>query len=107
MKKVWKLGLVLVGGATLGLLAPGGAYAQTDYVGSNPPQVAGVEITRTDPGTVGPKVLGVEAGRRVGSASGDQGLPVTGGDITGLVALGLGAVGVGAALVRRGRAQRV
>jgi len=108
MDKRWKLRFVVAGGAALGFLAPGAAGAQTatDYVGSRPPQVAGVVITRDAPGPIMPEVRAATTARSGGAGS-DQGLPVTGGDVTGLAVLGLGAVGTGVFMVRRSRARTV
>ena len=72
------------------------ASAITDPYPMPPPdQVAGEEVTRTvrEPQE---RVLAAQVTR-------GQELPVTGGDLLGLTALGLGAVGTGFVLVRRGR----
>jgi LPXTG-motif cell wall-anchored protein len=77
----------------LGVLGPMTAvWADTaDYppVKVPEPKVKAVEISR-------PIVAAVDASR--GST-----LPVTGGDIAGMTAIGLGAVGLGTVLVRRSR----
>lgn len=111
MDRKWRRRLVVAGSAALGFVAPGAAGAQTatDYVGSRPPQVAGVEITRSAPDPIRPEVKGMTTGRSVGAGGdgSDQGLPVTGGDVTGLLVLGLSAIGTGTFVVRRSRARTV
>jgi hypothetical protein len=47
------------------------------------------------------RVLGRTVSRSAGTGSAP--MPITGGDVAGLTAIGLGAVGVGTVLVRRGR----
>ena len=88
----------LLAGAALGLavVGPVRVAAADDYPITNPPSVEGVALVRAPEPTV--KVLGVSAARTAGTT-----LPVTGGDIAGLTLMGLGAVGVGAVLVRRSR----
>ena len=61
----------------------------------------------------GGAVLGEQLSRSTGSgavagtsASRGAGLPVTGGDIAGLTAVGLAAVGAGTVMVRRSRSRR-
>ena len=72
----------------LGLSAT--AATAEDYVGNN---------------NNGSGVLGNNLGRSTGAApaTSGSGLPVTGGDIAGMTAVGLAAVGTGAVLVRRSR----
>lgn len=73
---------------TAALAVPTAASAQ-DYVNQEQPDVAGITDTRTDTAPADDS--------RGGS------LPITGGDIAGLTAIGLAAVGAGAVLVRRSR----
>lgn len=49
------------------------------------------------------RVLGRTVSRSAGAGGGAAPMPITGGDIAGLTAMGLGAIGVGTVLVRRGR----
>jgi hypothetical protein len=90
----------LIGAAVFAVVAgpPVAAVAQTDYVGTTPPEVEGIELTRADP----LEVLGVQESRDPGGT-----LPVTGGDLAGLAFLGAGAVALGTLLVRRGRTASV
>ena len=86
--------LVLIGGATLVLVAPSMASAQqADPYGGGSTVV--VSPTTTDPGTTQ-----VAADQTQSSGSS---LPFTGGDVAGLAAIGAGAVGIGvlASLARR------
>jgi LPXTG-motif cell wall-anchored protein len=76
------LGLVLAGAA-----APAASAAE-DYITNNPPQVLGETLTRK------PAAAGTSAARS---------LPITGGDMAGLTALGLGAIATGSVMVRRSR----
>lgn len=81
--------------AAFGVTTP--AFAQTDYV--TPPEegeVLGTELSRTPPAveaTVSPASTSTAGGS----------LPVTGGDVAGLTAIGVAAIGAGAVLVRRSR----
>lgn len=92
-----------------GMSVPAGVYAQTLYTGTPVPNVGVV-----DPGD--PAVLGVQGSRspagQVLSAQGSRpaavqssrgALALTGGDVGGLVALGLSALGAGLFLTRRAR----
>lgn len=74
---------------------PSAALAAPDYVGGTPPEVKGNSFTRP------PEVQGVTATRE------PAGLPITGGDVAGMTLVGLGAIGVGTVLVRRGRTRAV
>jgi hypothetical protein len=88
----------------------GTAFA-SDYTGAN------TNLVTTPPTTVGAAVLGraiaapVPAApaavltTNVATASKTSTLPFTGGDVGGLVLLGLGLVGGGVVLVRRSRAE--
>lgn len=114
MKNGSKALLLVTAVGTLGLLVPSVAVAQTDYVGSRPAEVGGVVVTRNPAaGTPGPGVAGGQVARtngdsaRAGAAAAGDGesLPVTGGDIAGLLFLGTAAVGTGMVLVRRSRAR--
>lgn len=75
------------------------ALAGPEYVGRTPPTVP------NDPGT--PQVLGQVETRGATGASGATGatdpIPITGGDVAGLTAIGLAAVATGTVLLRRGR----
>jgi hypothetical protein len=87
---------LLGGAAMLAIAAP--VAAQTDgdpYAGPTPPEVAPAqaEVAPASPGTAE-----VAAAPVSNSVSG--GLPVTGGDIAGLVALGATAIVAGGALTR-------
>lgn len=73
---------------------PSAASAAPDYVGETPPEVEGNSFTRP------PEVRGVTVTR-------EPGLPITGGDVAGMTLVGLGAIGVGTVLVRRGRTRAV
>jgi len=108
--RTWVARLVAVGGVVVALGLPGAAGAQTapDYPGGPPPQVQGESLGREVP----TEVLGESQGRQVPTevrgesvSRGGQPLPVTGADVAGLVALGLGSIAAGAVLVRRGRAR--
>ena len=79
----------------LALPAGAAAAAQTsqDYPGGTPPQVLGETLSRDVP----TEVLGQTVSRE------DEGLPLTGGDVLGLTAIGLGAIATGTVLVRRSR----
>lgn len=92
--KAWISKVVVAGGAVVALSLPAAAGAQTspNYPGGQPPQVMGEQLNRAPT-----QVLGESVTR------GSQPLPVTGGDIAGMVALGLGAIGTGTLLVRRSR----
>lgn len=76
--------------AALGSSAP--VLAQTDYVSPPGDQVLGTELSRT------PTVASTNA-----AAPSSGSLPVTGGDVLGLAAIGAAAVGTGAVMVRRSR----
>lgn len=81
-------------GAAVVVSLPIAAAAQTaNYPGTPPPQVLGESVSRNVPA----QVLGETVSR------GGDALPVTGGDIAGLAALGLGSVAAGVFLVRRSR----
>lgn len=89
--------LVAAALAVAGFATP--ALAQTDgtYVGGET-VVRGEELVRT------PQVDA--AGARAGAAADVDdrgGLPVTGGDVAGLVAMGVAAIGTGTVMVRRSR----
>lgn len=76
------------------------AAAQEPYPGGTTPStVAGESEDRPD------EVLGTTAGRAepAATAGAGQTLPVTGGDLVGLAAIGAGLVGVGTVVVRRSR----
>lgn len=88
--------LVLSGAAFVAAVGVPATAMAEDYVKpvNEDAKVEGNNLSRgTDPTT---KVLGTTTGR-------SSGLPVTGGDIAGLTAIGLAAVGTGTVLVRRSR----
>jgi LPXTG-motif cell wall-anchored protein len=80
-----------------------GTAVADDYPGGTPPTVLGEQITREAPAAV----LGQSSTQgSVSGASASRGalpLPVTGGDIAGMTAAGVAAVGLGSVLVRRRR----
>lgn len=80
--------VVVLAVALLG--APAAAVAQTDYVGRDP-----VTVER-DAAQPQARVLGRTVTRSLP-------IPITGGDVAGLTLVGVGAIGAGAFLVRRGR----
>lgn len=69
------------------------------YVRRRPPTVP------TDPGD--PRVASDRETRVLGTtlsrAAGSQPMPITGGDVAGLAFIGVGSIGIGTVLVRRGR----
>lgn len=75
------------------------AGAQEVYGGTPPVDVEGDVATPDKPGNPGPEVRGDVVTRQVAGDSTGRGLPVTGGDVVGLTLLGLGAIGVGTAMV--------
>jgi hypothetical protein len=92
-------------GMSLGALAAVPAHAADLYPPPPPPPTEVViTTTTTDPGatttTIGTEVLGETA------TNSDSGLPVTGGDVLGLVAIGGAAALGGTALVRFSRKGR-
>ncbi len=76
--------------ATAALALPTAASAQ-DYVNGEKPQVQGESVDRP---------------RAQADTETRGGLPITGGDVAGLTAIGVAAVGVGTVLVRRSRARQ-
>ena len=72
-------------------LSPTVAAAE-DYVGTTPPVVQGTELVRP------PAALAQEA-----DPDPDDRIPITGGDVAGLAALGSISLAVGVALTRRAR----
>lgn len=97
--KAWIPKLLAAGGAVFALSLPVAAGAQPvpPYPGGNAPRVMSENLSREVP----TKVLGESVTR---SGGGDT-LPVTGGDIAGLVVVGAGAIATGTILVRRSRAR--
>lgn len=81
--------VIALASAGTGLATP--ADAGDDYPGRTPPSLPN--------GRVEPKVLGRTEARSVSSDP----IPITGGDVAGLAAMGAGAVALGAVLLRRGR----
>lgn len=80
--------------AVIGL--PTAAAATSDYVGTPPTQVQGIELVKP-----AVQVQGAQETQDPGT------LPVTGGDLAGMALFGAGAVALGTVLVRRGRTARV
>lgn len=85
----------IVGMAIAITLAIPGVAAAEDYVNQEQPKVLGEGQARTD---AEPAPAAASAGDTRGGS-----LPITGGDVAGLTAIGVAAVGVGTALVRRSR----
>lgn len=84
---------IAAAGVAMVVFLPVAAGAQTaNYPGSAPPQVLGDDVSRNVPQVLGQTV-----------SNGGDALPVTGGDVAGLAALGLGAIATGTVLVRRSR----
>ncbi|CAA9221902.1 MAG: hypothetical protein AVDCRST_MAG50-629 [uncultured Acidimicrobiales bacterium] len=86
------------------VLFPSAAYAQTTggYGNPNtPPNVGGEVTVRDTPTSPGTNVQGTQTTRA------NQTLPVTGGDMVGLGAMGVGLVGVGTLLARRNRTRAI
>jgi hypothetical protein len=77
------------------LAGPTAAGATSDYVGTPPTQVQGIELVKPV------AVAGTQ------EAQDPATLPVTGGDLAGMALFGAGAVVLGTALVRRSRPARV
>jgi hypothetical protein len=75
-----------------GALAAPAAAGADPYVGNDTPQVKGEDLVRG-------------SGDVAGNTE-SRGLPITGGDVAGLTALGLASVGTGTVLVRRSRRGR-
>ena len=93
VRKVLMAGAIAV--AVVGL--PATAMAD-DYVGGNDGgQVLGTQLSRST-SEPAPVVAAAPA-----TTSRGAGLPVTGGDIAGLTAVGLASIGAGTVLVRRSR----
>lgn len=83
-----------VAAAGIALAVPAAAWAQSDDYTREPTEVSGENLSR--PTRVG--------GTTFARDPGDPGsLAVTGGDVLGLTAIGLAAIGVGTVLARRGR----
>jgi hypothetical protein len=79
--------------AVLLALAPMATAAES-YVGGTTPAVKGTEVSRPAP----PAVLAQQA-----DPDPDDRIPITGGDVAGLAAIGMGSLAVGLALTRRAR----
>lgn len=87
--------------ALFSLASPASA-AEDDYTTPNEVLGEGLQRPAGDGGARGAaENSGVAGNSGVGGTST---LPVTGGDIVGLTVLGIGAIGVGTVLVRRGKA---
>jgi hypothetical protein len=105
LRKTAIAGFTATVGLGFGLVGPVGAQ---EYPGPQAPapEVAGVEQERQPVGAApGARVAGVQE-ERVAGAQQAQGatLPVTGGDVLGLAALGAGAIALGgAAMAARNR----
>ena len=87
------LRLAAVSGIALGALAPTAAHAAPCYPNTCDVSPAGITKAPADPGAK------VEAKTATKAAT----LPFTGGDATGLAAIGVGAVAAGAVFVRQSR----
>ena len=88
--------LVLIGGATLVLVAPSMASAQqADPYGGGSTVVVSPDDHRP----------GDDPGRREPTETSGSSLPFTGGDVAGLAAIGAGAVGIGVVASRARRRQ--
>lgn len=101
MTTMARISRIVVGtAAALALSSPVAASAQAvgDYPGGPPPQVLGETLGREAEEPA--QVLSESISR---ASRGSDALPVTGGDVAGLVAIGLGAVTAGTVLVRRSR----
>jgi hypothetical protein len=88
------LRLIAAGAVVTGVMLPAAAVAQQDPVyptPSDPPQVADASGSSGSPGAP------------VETATYEDTLPVTGGQIAGLALIGLGVTGAGVAMVRIGR----
>lgn len=103
-------GLAVTATTIVVALSPGIAHAD-DYAGAPPPKVLGTEQGRVESASAGRTssagrtgLADRSAARAAGSQSG--GLPVTGTDVLPLTIIGLGAVGVGTVLVRKGRTRQ-
>lgn len=84
--------------AAIVLGVPAAASAQTDPYVNRPPEVESVDEGRPT------EVAGVEASREAPAVAAQaETLPVTGGDVLGLAAIGLVSIGAGTVLVRRSR----
>ena len=94
--------LAIAGAALVSWLAvPGAASAQVGYTGL-PTEVQGNELRR-DPQVLGNEVSSESVSESESESESSDTLPVTGGDLLGLTAIGLGALGVGSVFVRRSR----
>lgn len=117
MRNVFRGLFVLAGSLTLCVVVPDFVAAQSapDYVGNRtaevPTEVAGVVVSRNPSAAPAPEVAGTQASRPASrgatgaAAPTGQALPVTGGDVAGLLVLGFAAIGTGAVLLRRSRAR--
>ena len=102
---------LMIAGAVLvsWVAVPGAAWAQTSGPSCLNPDpytgvcgdVVGPEQLRQDPKVLGSEVSSSQSEPESSTSSGT--LPVTGGDLVGLAAIGLGAVGAGTFFVRRSR----
>lgn len=90
--------MLVAAGALVGTFFGGAATvgAQDDYVRTRPATVTRDPVRPAAPAEPDTKVLG-----RVVTRSAP--IPITGGDVAGLVAVGMGAIGTGTLLLRRGR----
>ena len=103
-RKLMMAGVALVAWGAI----PGAALAQTPAPCLNPDPYTGIcgnevnrEQLRQDPKVLGSEVSSSQSETESSTDSGT--LPVTGGDLVGLAAIGLGAVGAGSFFVRRSR----
>lgn len=74
--------------------------ASAQYVTPQPPAAGSSTDVQTSPVAESVSTAGGGAAGRVATRSGGQGLPVTGGDVVGLTALGVGAIAAGGVVLR-------
>ena len=72
-----------------------GGTASAQYVTPRPPLAGGPTDVQTSPVVDAGSTAGGGAAGQVATRSSGQGLPVTGGDVVGLTALGVGAIAAG------------
>ena len=96
----------ITAGWALGLAGP----ASAQYVTPEPPQTGSgidsqtlTEVADTDAAVAGRSSVAGAGAARAATRPGGSGLPVTGGDVVGLAALGAGAIAAGTLLRRHHR----
>ena len=72
-----------------------GGTASAQYVTPEPPRAGATTDVQTSPVVESVSTAGGGATGQVATRSSGQGLPVTGGDVVGLTALGVGAIAAG------------